>query len=104
MTLRYKEKEGDQSPVAALQAVDGGRAAENSFAHILILFLILHFSRYFLETSKDDLNKQPRRLKSDYHGYYQHGYYPSVADVTAVFSSKHECESIPVLRCCKMCS
>lgn len=38
-----------------MQAVDGGKAAESSSAHILILFLILHFSRYFLETSKDDL-------------------------------------------------
>lgn len=104
MTLGYKEKEGDQPPVAALWAVDGGRAAESSSAHILILFLTLHFSRYFLDTSKDDLNKQPSRIKSDYRGYYQHGYYTSVANITAVFSSKHECEPILVLRCCKMCS
>lgn len=101
MSLGYKEKEGDQPPVAALQAVDGGRATDSS-AHILILFLPLHFSRYFLETSKDDLNKQPSRIKSDYRGYYQHGYYTSVTDVTADFSSKHECEPIPVLRCCQM--
>lgn len=68
--LGHKEKEGKKPPVAVLVTVDGESGAEISRAHILILFLTLHFFSYFPNTNKDYLNKQTSRLKSDYQSYY----------------------------------